>query len=218
MVKRFLLILIIGVLFSLSSVAQTERRTQIWNRNEVIVQPWKRFTINVSEKIQYNANRNILDSKYGDLFLYHKPLEWLDYGAGFRVAYANTNTELGWLQENRTMVVLDFTKRCNDYKLKFSNRIEYRSFKSDFDHFRYKQSLTATFPSLTSWGMAFYTSEESYHKLNGIGMHLFRLTGGVNGIQKDHFQLKIYYAYEKYKLIENWNTSDILGLNLSFMI
>jgi len=217
-VKQFLFILIVGVLFSISSVAQIERRTQIWNRNEIIVKPWKKFSINFSEKIQYNTRSNTLDSKYGDLFLYHKPLEWLDYGAGFRVSSSNTNSELGWLQENRTMVVLDFNKRFNDYKLKFSNRIEYRSFKSDLDHFRYKQSLTATFPSITSWGMAFYTSEETFHKLNGVGMHLIRWTGGVNGIQKDHFQLKIYYAYEKYKLIESWNASDILGINLSLLI
>ena len=66
--------------------------------------------------------------------------------------------------------------------------------------------------------MQFYTSEETFIKLNGVGAHLARFYGGISGVQSKHFQLKLYYAFEKYKLIENWGSRDIMGLNLSFIL
>ena len=116
------------------------------------------------------------------------------------------------------MLILNFIKNYKNFNFKFSNRFEHRAYKADIDHFRYKQQFTLSFPALTSWGMQFYTAEESFYKLNGVGTHLARLYGGLSGINKEHFQLKIYYALEKYKIIESWATTDIMGLNLSITI
>ncbi len=192
-----------------------ERRFQIWNKNDVIINVWEKFDISFSEKTHYSTNNNNLDLIFGDLFLFHKPLNWLDYGAGYRIAYANILKNS--VQENRAMVIVNFKKNYNKFNFKFSNRFEHRAFKVDFDHFRFKQQFTVMFPPLTPWGMQFYTSEETFTKLNGDGTHLARFYGGISGFQNDNFQLKLYYAMEKYKFIENWNTTDILGLNLSFM-
>lgn len=214
--KRLAHIALVVFLFQHTLVAQTERRFQFWNKNEVEIQPWKSVVISVNEKVHYTPKQHTVDLKYSELFLIHNPLKWLDYGAGFRVSYSNLFA--GWLQENRTMAVIDFKTKSNPIGLKFSNRFEYRNYKIDLDHFRYKQQVTATFPSLTEWGMQFFMYEETYHKLNSTGFHLFRLSGGINGIQKKHFRLKMYYAFEKYKLLKNWNTTDIVGANLSFIL
>jgi hypothetical protein len=66
--------------------------------------------------------------------------------------------------------------------------------------------------------MRFYSSEEAFFKLNGAGLHLARFYEGLSVIQKEHFKLKLYYALEKIKLIENWGTTDVAGINLSFII
>jgi len=177
-----------------ASFAGNERRFQIWNKNEVIIHPWKNILIDLAEKVHYSPQRNAADIKYVELFVLHKPMKWFEYGAGFRVAKANLYP--GWLQENR-------------------NRFEYRDFDNDLHHFRYRQEFKIDFPALTTWGMQFYTSEEAFFKLNGIGLHLARFYGGLSVVQIKHFNLKMYYALEKYKLIENWTTTDIVGLNLS---
>ncbi len=203
-------------LFFYCSFAQTERRFQIWNKNEFVIQPWNKFAIDVAQKIHYSPKNNNTDLLFGEMFLFHKPVDWINYGAGYRVAYANIFSYR--IQENRTMLIVNFKKDFNNYNFKFSNRFEHRAYKTDINHFRYKQQLTLTFPALTSWGMQFYASEESFYKFNGIGTHLARFYGGLSGIQKEHFQLKIYYALEKYKIIESWATTDIMGLNLSITI
>ncbi len=209
-------VILILLLLLFSSSVYAERRSQIWNKNDILIHPWKYFDLNVAEKIQYSPQNNAVEQKYGELFVIHKPLTWFDYGLGYRVSYSNV--EIDWVQENRAMLVAEFKQQYHNFWFKFSNRFEYRNYKVELDHFRYKQQFTVTFPSLASWGMQFYTSEESFTKLNGVGTHLARLYGGISGVHSKHFQLKLYYAFEKYKLIENWNSRDIMGLNLSFIL
>jgi hypothetical protein len=91
-------------------------------------------------------------------------------------------------------------------------------FEIDYDHFRYREEFLVEFPALTNWGMRFYTSEEAFLKLNGAGLHLARFYGGLSVVQKEHFKLKMFYALEKLELIEYWRTTDVVGLNLSFII
>lgn len=198
-----------------ASFAQNERRFQVWNKNEVIIQPWKNISIDIAEKIHYSPEQNAADVKYAELFISHEPMKWFEYGAGFRASKGNLYP--GWIQENRLMLLANFSKSYNQFVFKFSNRIEYRVFDNGLSHFRYRQDFKIDFPALTTWGMQFYTSEEAFFKLNGIGLHLARFYGGLSVIQIKHFNLKMYYALEKYKLIETWNTTDIVGLNLSFI-
>jgi len=212
--NKLIFILLFGF-FTLNSYAEPERGFQIWNKNEVIIQPWKNISVDGALKVHYSPERNGTDLKYGEIFLSHEPLKWFEYGAGFRIAKANLYP--GWLQENRTMLIANFTKDINHFNFKYSNRFEYRSFENKLHHFRYRQEFKVEFPSLASWGMQFYTSEETFFKMNSIGFHMVRFYGGLYVVQKEHFKLKTYYALEKHELIENWGTTDIAGLNLSFI-
>jgi hypothetical protein len=196
--------------------AQPERKFQIWNKNEIEINLWEKITIEVAEKIHFSPETNATDIKYGELFVSHDPLKWFEYGAGFRATYKNTYP--GWLTEYRPMVLANFKKSHKEFFFKYSNRLEYRIFEFDVNHFRYRQEFFVEFPALTSWGMRFYSSEEAFFKLNGAGFHLARFYEGLSVIQKEHFKLKLYYALEKMKLVENWGTTDVAGINLSFII
>jgi hypothetical protein len=58
--------------------------------------------------------------------------------------------------------------------------------------------------------MRFYTSEESFIKMNETGFHLIRFYEGLSVLQREHFKLKLYYAFEKYKSTENWGVQILL--------
>ncbi len=208
--------ILIYCLFAFTTFGQTERRFLLWNKNEVIIQPWKNISVDVAENIHFSPKQNALKQKYAELVLSHQPGKWFEYGAGFRVAKANTYP--GWIQENRTMLIANFTKQYKQFDFKYSIRFEYRSFENDLHHFRYRQEFRVDFPALTNWGMKFYTSEETFFKLNEVGFHLVRFYEGLSIVQQQHFKLKIYYAFEKYKLLESWGSSDIVGLNMGFML
>lgn len=212
---KHLLFFILVFNLVLSARAGSERRLQIWNKSEVIVQPWKNIFVDAALKIHYSPERSAADVKYAEMFLSHAPIKWFEYGAGFRVAKANLYP--GWLQENRTMLIANFKEKYKNFNFKFSNRFEYRSFDNNLNHFRYRQDFKIDFPSLTNWGMRFYVDEETFHRLNGTGFHLARFYGGLTVVQKQHFNCKMYYALEKYKLVDNWLTTDIFGLNLAVM-
>lgn len=210
------IIIFLQLIFVFSSFAQAERRFQIWNKNEVVIRPWNTITLEVAEKIHYSPENTAADVKYAELFLSHKPLKWVKYGVGFRISKLNTYP--GWIQENRPMLFADFLKSHKQFSFKYSNRFEYRMFENDIDHFRYRQEFLVEFPSLANWGMRFYASEESFFKLNGAGLHLARFYGGLSIVQKENFKLKMFYAMEKLEIEENWRTTDIIGLNLSFIL
>jgi hypothetical protein len=211
-----IVLLFIFLLFVVTSFSQVERGFQIWNKNEIVIRPWKEISIEVAEKVHYSPEHGAADIKYAEMFLSHKPLDWFKYGAGFRITKLNTYP--GWIQENRPMLFADFLKSYKQFSFKYSNRVEYRMFEFDIDHFRYRQEFLVEFPSLADWGMRFYTSEESFFKFNSAGLHLARFYGGLSVVQKEHFKLKMFYALEKLELVENWRTTDIVGLNLSFII
>ncbi len=204
------------VFISLNSLGQ-ERRFELWNKTQFSVEPWENISIDVSEKLHYSTQNSELSLKYGDIFIGHDILNWLEYGAGFRVSYVKLE-EGGWLQENRPMLFVNLDKDFDKIEFDFYNRFEYRSYKNLKNYFRYRQSLRMKLPALTSWGMQFYLQEESFIKLNGYGTHLARFYSGLTAYEKEHFELKIYYALQKQEVQSNWLTSDIVGLNLSFEI
>ncbi len=82
--------IIILCFFFYSSEAELKRRFQIWNKNEIDIQPWQYVIIKVAEKNNYSTNHNDIDSKYAEIFLSHKPVRWFEYGTWIRVSYVNT--------------------------------------------------------------------------------------------------------------------------------
>lgn len=181
----------------------------------MVLQPWKNVKLEVAENVHYQPKINTIHLKYAEFFLSYNPKNWFEYGGGFRLSQAKTYP--GWLQENRPMLFFDLSKNIHDFKFRFSNRFEYRDFEVGDSHLRHKQSLTVNFPSVTPMHLNFYISEESFYKFNGVGTHLARFYSGISTINKEHFKMKVYYALEKYKLAA-WNTSDIAGVNLNFVL
>ena len=200
----------------LNSFAQTERRFQIWNKNEAAIQLGHKTSMEIAEKVHYSPDRNSADLKFAELSLFRELKEWFSYGAGFRISKINTYP--GWLQEYRPMIYADFNKSYQKLNFIYFNRFEYRIFETGLKYIRYRQSFLIEFPKLANWGVRFYTSEESFFNFQTSTIHLFRLYGGLSIIQTEHFELKTYYSLEKFKPAEYWRTTDIAGLNLSFVL
>jgi len=201
---------------SFSVSAQNERKFQVWNYNNVSVDISDKSSISSSEKIQYTPFENGLDSKFVDLWFKHETSNWFEYAGGFRVLYSKG--ENGWIVEQRPMIMGTFSKELKRFAIRFSNRLEYRKYEFFKNHFRYKQRLDFLSPILTSFGMQFFASEETFTKLNSERTHLARLYAGVSTINKEHFAMKLYYVFEKNKKSSVWNTTDILGMNMSFRL
>jgi hypothetical protein len=200
----------------LNSSAQTERRFQIWNKNEAAIRLGQKTSIEVAEKIHYSPERNAADLKFAELSVFRELKEWFNYGAGFRISKSNTYP--GWLQEYRPMIYADFNQSYRKFDFTYSNRFEYRIFETGLEYFRYRQSFLIKLPKLASWGIQFYTSEESFFNFRSSEIHLFRVYGGLSVVQTEHFELKTYYSLEKFKPVENWKSTDIAGLNMSFVL
>ena len=215
MQKLYVIVLLIFT--GINSFAQDDRSFELWNKNQVEIEPWNKISITVSEKIHYSPKRTTLDLKYGEILVGHQVLNWMEYGVGFRLSY--TNLQVGeWLPENRPMLFVNLGKDIGKFEFDFYNRLEYRTYKELNNYFRYRQSLRMKFPAITEWGLQFYVQNESFIKLNGEGTHLARFYAGFTAFEKEHLEIKIYYALQKQELQNHWLTADILGLNLSFDI
>lgn len=214
MKKRWSFLFFLFVVFL--SPAQ-ERPFTVWNKNIVSLSPWEKVSLDVAQKVHYSPERNSIELKYGEIFMGYETTKSLEYGFGFR--HSKLNLQNGnWLDENRPMLYCSVSKEIRKFELSFSNRLEYRVYKNIEDHLRHKQSLELNFPNIVDWGMQFYISEESYLKLNGAGTHLARFYTGIKALDKTHFDMKVYYSLQKLKGLNDWISSDIVGLNLNFFI
>lgn len=208
---RLVIILIFLSFFSNSSAQ--ERAFQLWNQNDFDVTISQKTSIGISEKIHYTPKFNRIDVKFADITLDHKFSNWFEIGGGGRLLWINK--EYGWLHEKRPMLYADLSYGLGKFEIDFSNRIEYRFFDKAEDHWRHKQKLNLDFPKIPKTALQFYTAFESFYKFTADGFHILRGYAGLNTIQNEHFELKVYYVFEKNKNAINWTTIDILGINMS---
>ncbi|MBN1985253.1 MAG: DUF2490 domain-containing protein [Prolixibacteraceae bacterium] len=208
--------IMMGIILSFSSFSQEERRVQLWNYNKISVPLGEKTALEMAEKIHYTPKTSSVDVKFGDVWMTHQCNDWLGCAGGFRLGYAKNNNE--WLEERRTMFLTELSKEIKNFELGLSGRFEYRWFKTADEHFRFRQKLNIDFPPLANWGLRFFTTEESFIKMNREKTHLARVYAGINVINIKHFEIKMYYSLEKYKLLNQWNTSDIVGINMDISL
>ena len=212
---RTIFLFILTLVF-LTAEAQDERNFQIWNFNSVSVNVAGRTRIYASEKVHYTPAESSFNLKFGDVWLKHETSKWFEYAGGFRVLYSRN--EADWVEEQRPMIMGTFMKKILDFSLDFSHRMEYRMYKHNKDHFRYRQNLYVQSPALTSFGLKLFASEETYTKFTNDKTHLARLYTGIKTFNNEHFTMKLYYVLEKNKKERIWYTADIIGMNLSFQL
>jgi hypothetical protein len=70
MQKLYVIVLLIFT--GINSFAQDDRSFELWNKNQVEIEPWNKISITVSEKIHYSPKRTTLDLKYGEILVGHQ--------------------------------------------------------------------------------------------------------------------------------------------------
>ncbi len=214
MIRGLLLFISLVIAFTVS--AQKDRSFQLWSFNSISVDISQKTSIYTSEKVQYSPAENEFNLKFGDIWLKHEVCSWFEYSGGFRVL--RSKNQNGWIEEKRPMVMGTFDKKLKNFKISWANRMEYRLYEIQEDHFRWRQKMDIKTQSLTSFGLQFFVAEETFTKFNSEHTHLARLYAGLQAIDKKHFDMKLYYVLEKNKKQSFWNTADILGLNMSFCL
>jgi hypothetical protein len=190
-----------------------ERRFQLWNVNNVEVKLSDKTKIGVTEKIHFTPQSGSIDLKFGDVSVKRIFNSWFEAGAVGRILFIRK--EDGWLQENRPMIFGNFIKDAGQVELEFSNRFEYRMYKTEPDHFRYRQMITAELPLFHSQWLTAYFSEEGFIRFDNENLHLARLYAGTKLKCSNAIEMKLYYVLEKNKQAYIWRTSDVVGMNLS---
>jgi hypothetical protein len=211
MTKR-LTILLFPLLFYFSVSAQ-ERIFQFWNSNNLEVLISEKTKIGVTEKIHFTPQSGSIDLKFGEVSVKRIFNSWFEAGAIGRILLIRKEDD--WLQENRPIVFGNFTKNAGQVELEFSNRFEYRMYKTLSDHFRYRLMFTAELPLVAGQWISAYISEEGFVRFDNENLHLARIYAGTKLKCSNSFEMKLYYVLEKSKRTEIWQTSDIIGMNLS---
>jgi len=172
----------------------------------------KKTSLKFSEKMHFTPATSSIDLKFGDAKFQYDFNQWFAMAGGCRFLWIRQ--DYGWLQETRPMIYGILSTEINNFDLDFSNRISYRILNKENNHFRYWQKVVIDLPEISKPKMQFYTAFESFCKLNREKIHMFRLYAGLKTIQKENFEMKVYYAYQKNKDFSSWKTTDVIGINL----
>lgn len=204
------MLVLLPVLFSVSA---QERIFQLWNLNRVQVALSEKTKIGVTEKVHFTPHSGNIDLKLGDVTIKRSINPWFEAGVAGRILMIRK--DYGWLQENRPMVFGDISKKLGRLGFGFSNRFEYRMFKHVDDHFRYRQMFSVELPPFVTPRLIIYAAEEGFIKFNDENLHIARLYAGTKLKCSRIFEMRFYYVLEKSKELDFWNTSDVVGMNLS---
>ncbi|WP_423127534.1 DUF2490 domain-containing protein [Gaoshiqia sp. Z1-71] len=196
--------------------AQDERELFLWNTTSVTTGIRPASVLCLSVRTQYQPSERRRDLSYLDLSWTNTLNSWLKLGLAYRSV--QTPRESGDVYEYRPQAfgVLYNNKRKVQYSL--ANRMEYRLFNRGETHFRYYNNFFVYFPAIISKLPKPYAGEELFTKLNGVGLHLARLYGGLRVWECNSFDIDLYYIFQKSKTADQWNDADILGMNLKFKI
>lgn len=211
--NKGLTFLFFSLLLFFGATAQ-ERIFQLWNLNNVEVKLSEKTKIGVTEKIHFTPQSGNIDLKFGDVSVKRTVNAWFEAGLTGRILLIRK--EDGWLQENRPMVFGNFSKNLGKLKLDFSNRFEYRMYKTLNDHFRYREMFSAELPPFSTNWLKFYIAEEGFLRFDNQRIHLARFYAGTKMQCCNTLEMKFYYVLEKNKKANFWNTADVVGMNLSF--
>jgi len=214
MKKLVVLILFAGV--GLSAFSRDDRSLGLWNKISLIIGLDSKSDLCFSTKTQYIVSDNTREVTYLDCSASRTMNSWLKLGAAFRAAQMPKET--GDVYEYRPQFVTTIYENRHQVKYKITNRLEYRTFNKGDAYFRYYNNVFVDFPVLQVKLPRPYLGEELFIKLNGEGLHLGRIYGGLHVYEQSHFTVDVYYVWQKTKTAEEWPGTDILGLNVSFKI
>lgn len=211
-----LLAFVLFVCLGLSAFSQDDRSTGLWNKISLIIGLNSRSDLCISTKTQYIVSENTRELTNLDCSVSRTMNSWLKLGAAFRAAQMPKET--GDVYEYRPQFLTTIFDNKHLFKYKTTNRLEYRDFTKGNDYFRYYNNVFIDFPVLPVKFPCPYLGEELFIKLNGEGLHLARIYGGLHVYEQSHFTVDVYYVWQKTKTERSWSGSDIFGLNLTFKI
>jgi hypothetical protein len=186
----------------------------MWNQNELEVKFNDKYSGGVKEKIQYLPAMGDISVKFGEIYAKRSVTGWFELGLAQRVQYFKQVQ--GWFQENRTMVLGNFSAGLGGMNFDFSNRLEYRMIENNDNHFRYRQMLSLNLPPFQVPWFVLFVSEEVFYQFSSAKLHLARVYTGTEIRYHKTLSSKFYYALEKSNKLAYWNTSDVLGVNVKF--
>ncbi|WP_430972277.1 DUF2490 domain-containing protein [Sunxiuqinia rutila] len=212
---RKLIVFCLFLLGSQALFAQEERDFYLWQETGFGLKLDENYTFSFKAKVQYRANDNFRDFTYVDFTVSRRMNPWLNLGLSFRGA------EIGKLSGNileyRPQFLTGVHYKFGKVNCKSTNRIEYRTFSKGKAHFRYYHNIFIHFPSFPGCPKP-YIGEELFTKLNNERLYLTRVYGGLHLLELDILKVDAYYVWQETKRNGQWRPSDVLGLNLKFVI
>ena len=217
MKKNLCLVLSLILLLALvrNSNAEESRDFYLWNTISFQVPLDPAYYFKAKTKNYYLTRDQIRTQTYLDLSLYRKMNDWLKLGLAFRGA--QDHKELGDVYEYRPQFVTVIGLHSQTVKYTTTNRIDYRMLTGGNKYFRYYHNSFVHFPSFGKLPKP-YIGEELFFKLNGAGLHLARLFGGLHVMDHEQFDIDVFYSWQDNKSGDEWGRADILGLNLIFQL
>ncbi|MFA5535339.1 MAG: DUF2490 domain-containing protein [Mariniphaga sp.] len=211
--RRLSLLLLI---LTSSNLLGQERSFQLWNLNVIQAKVTDRFTLGVTEKVQYTTESGAFNLKYGDLSVTYAVNSWFSIGVGGRLLHSRKGEE--WKREQRPMVFGDMDGSWRKVTYNFSNRIEYRFIESGTNHFRHWQMFRVEMPPFRAPWFSLYVAEESFIPIDPLSLQTARFYAGTKVKYTKNLAMRVYYVLEKRKSTPSWSTGDVLGLNLIVLI
>jgi len=199
----------------LGTRGQDSREFLLWNTTSVQAPIQHLYCIKLSTKTQYLPQDQQRKETYLDLSLYRKMNSWLQLGVAFRGAqHVDTNSNVA---EYRPQFITKIAFKLSPVKFTSTNRLARRYFSGGQHYFRYYHNLFIHLPSLAHWPKP-YIGEEVFLKLNHDHIHLLRAYAGLHVIKHQHFKLDTFYTLQHSKSGASWYDSDIVGMNLNFLL
>ena len=142
--------------------------------------------------------------------------EWFRFGVNYR--YIEEDSGSGWNTEHRPSATGTFSWKWGKLSLSDRNRMEYRDREASGNTWRYRNRLMIRPPQKwTRFEIQPYFSGELLYQFNVSSWNQYRLAAGLASRLSQSFKMDLYYMLKSSESNDDWENTNILGLNLGLV-
>ena len=199
--------------FFIPQLSAAENDWEFWNNYSARWNMTENWRAAVGAEFKFDEDMTNHYYSHADAGVDGRLAKWFRLGINYR--YIKEDSGSGWRKEQRPYFTGTFLWNWGEVRWSNRNRLEYRDREGRDNTWRYRNRTQANLPQQwTRFRIQPYLSAEFLYQFVNFNWNQYRLRAGLESRLTELLQMNLYYMLRGRESGDDWDNTNILGLNL----